>query len=288
MEIMALGSMTAAALSLGYTPGGVSQQMASLERSVGVALFVHVGRRIELTDAGRVLAEHALGILEAERAAKLAVAEVGEHIQAEVRVGVFGTAAASLLPPALAIVKDEHPGIAVRSIEVDVDAATSAVAAGTVRIAFGLDYLDAPIPRDSNVVLVALRAERFRVAVSGRRRSKLRTVSLAELRNEGWVLPPAATHYGLAFRMACRRAGFEPRVVHEVTDTATTLSMVAADLAIAPVTDLMLTLRPQQVSTLPLLEDTSRQIVLAHRKYPLPQPGADAVIAAIRRSVASQ
>ena len=289
VEIMALGSMTAAAVSLGYTPGAVSQQMASLERSVGVALFAHVGRRIELTDAGRVLAEHALGILEAERAAKLAVAEVGEHIQAEVRVGVFGTAAASLLPPALTIVKDENPGIAVRSIEVDVDAATSAVAAGTVRIAFGLDYLDAPIPRDSNVALVALRAERFRVAVAGRRRSKLRTVSLAELRNEGWVLPPAATHYGLAFRMACRRAGFEPRVVHEVTDTATTLSMVAADLAIAPVTDLMLTLRPQQVSTLPLLEDTSRQIVLAYRKYPVPQPGStNAVIAAIRRSVASQ
>ena len=287
-EIRALGSMTATSASLGYTTGAVSQQMASLKRSVGAELFVHVGRRIELTDAGSVLAEHALRILEAERAAKQAVEAVGENIGAEVRVGVFGTAAASLLPPALALVQDEHPGVTVRSIEVDVDAATAAVAAGTVDIAFGLDYFDAPVPRSRDVALVSLRAERFRIAVATRRKSKQRTVSLLELQDEGWVLPPATTHYGLAFRMSCRRVGFEPRVVHEVTDTATSLAMVAADLAIAPVTDLMLALWSQQISTLPLLEDTRREIVLAHRISPAPQPGTAAVIAAIRRSVATQ
>lgn len=287
-EIRALGSMTATAASLGYTPGAVSQQMASLKRSVGAELFVHVGRRIELTDAGSVLAEHALRILEAERAAKQAVEAVGESIRAQVRVGVFGTAAASLLPPALAIVQDEHPGVTVRSIEVDVDAATSAVAAGTVDIAFGLDYLDAPVPRSRDVALVSLRTERFRIAVAARRKSKQRTVSLVELQDEGWVLPPVTTHYGLAFRMSCRRVGFEPRVVHEVTDTATSLAMVAADLAIAPVTDLMLTLWSQRISTLPLLDDTRREIVLAHRINPAPQPGTNVVIAAIRRSVATQ
>lgn len=285
-EIGVRGSMTAAAAALGYTPGAVSQQMAALERAVGVELFVRVGRTVRLTDAGTVLAEHAVRILEAERAAKAALAEVETRISAHVRVGVFGTAAAALLPPALARVQQEHPGITVRSIEVDVDAATSAVAAGTVDIAFGLDYSDAPIPRSADVALVGLRAERFRIAVAASRRTKHRTVSLADLADEAWVLPPAATHYGLAFRMACRRVGFEPRVVHEVTDTATSLAMVAADLGIAPVTDLMLALRSRQVTALPLLEDTSREIVLAYRRDPPPQPGARAVIDAIRHSVA--
>jgi DNA-binding transcriptional LysR family regulator len=288
VEISALGSMTAAAAALGYTAGAVSQQMAALERSVGVDLFVQVGRRIQLTDAGRVLAEHAVRILEAERAAKAALAEVGERISAHVRVGVFGTAAAALLPPALARLQHEQPGVTVRSIEVDVDAATSAVAAGAVDIAFGLDYGDAPIPRSRDVALVGLRSERFRIAVAASREMKHRTVSLVDLADEGWVLPPAATHYGLAIRMACRRAGFEPRVVHEVTDTATSLAMVAADLGIAPVTDLMLALRSRHVTALPLLETTSREIVLAHRRNPMPQPGTMAVIDAIRRSVAEQ
>jgi DNA-binding transcriptional LysR family regulator len=288
VEISTRGSMTAAATALGYTPGAVSQQMASLERLVGVDLFVHVGRRVQLTDAGSVLAEHALRILEAERAAKVALAEVGERITAHVRVGVFGTAAAALLPPALARMQHEQPGVTVRSIEVDVDAATSAVAAGTVDLAFGLDYGDAPIPRSRDVALAGLRSERFRIAVAASRETTHRTVSLADLADEGWVLPPAATHYGLAFRMACRRVGFEPRVVHEVTDTATSLAMVAADLGIAPVTDLMLALRSRQVMALPLLEHTSREIVLAYRRNPRPQPGTGAVIDAIRRSVAEQ
>jgi DNA-binding transcriptional LysR family regulator len=280
--------MTAAADALGYTPGAVSQQMASLERSVGVDLFEHVGRRVQLTDAGRVLAEHAVRILEAERAAKAALAEVGERITAHVRVGVFGTAAAALLPPALTRMQQEQPGITVRSIEVDVDAATSAVSAGTVDLAFGLDYGDAPIPRGRDVALVGLRSERFRIAVAASRKAKYHTVSLADLADEGWVLPPAVTHYGLAIRMACRRVGFEPRVVHEVTDTATSLAMVAADLGIAPVTDLMLALRSRRVMALPLLEHTSREIVLAYRRNPPPQPGTRAVIDAIRRSVAEQ
>lgn len=285
-EISTRGSMTAAATALGYTPGAVSQQMAALERAVGVELFMHVGRGIRLTDAGMVLAEHADRILEAERAAKAALAEVGKRISAQVRVGVFGTAAAALLPPALARVQQEQPGVSVRSIEVDVDAATSAVAAGVVDIAFGLDYGDAPIPRSRDVALVGLRSERFRIAIASSRKAKHQTVSLADLADEGWVLPPAATQYGLAIRMACRRVGFEPRVVHEVTDTATSLAMVAADLGIAPVTDLMLALRSRQVMALPLLEETRREIVLAHRRNPPPQPGARAVIDAIRRSVA--
>lgn len=287
-EIRAAGSMTSAASALGYTPGAVSQQMASLGRTVGVDLLVHVGRRVELTDAGQVLAEHALRILDAERAAKAALVSLGDEINARVRVGVFGTAAAALLPPALAIVRREHPGVTVRSVEVDVDRATAAVASGTVDVAFGLDYGDAPIPRNRDVALVGLRTERFRIAVAATRRTKHRTVSLFDLADEAWLLPPAETQYGLAFRMACRRAGFEPRVEHEVTDTATSLAMVAADLGIAPVTDLMLELRSSRVSTLPLLEDTSRQVVLAHRRNPHPQPGTSAVIDAIRRGVAER
>lgn len=288
VEIRTAGSMRSAASVLGYTPGAVSQQMASLGRAVGVDLLVHVGRRVELTDAGHLLAEHALRILDAERTARSALASLGEVVSAQVRVGVFGTVAAALLPPALAIVRRDHPRITVRSVELDVDEATAAVASGAVDVAFGLDYVDAPIPRSRDVALVGLRTERFRVAVASTRRTKHRTVSLDDLADEAWLLPPAATQYGLAFRMSCRRAGFEPRVEHEVTDTATSLAMVAADLGIAPVTDLMMELRSRRVSTLPLLEDISRQVVLAHRRSPPPQPGTSAVIADIRRSVAER
>ncbi|MGO1399015.1 MAG: LysR family transcriptional regulator, partial [Brevibacterium yomogidense] len=50
-----LGTMTAAAGALGYTPGAVSQHMTALQRTVGVRLLAPTGRRVALTEAGIAL-----------------------------------------------------------------------------------------------------------------------------------------------------------------------------------------------------------------------------------------
>jgi len=281
-------TMTAAAAALGYTTGAVSQQIAALESQVGQPLVSRSGRNVEFTDAGAVLAQHGTALLAAERTAREAVAALAHRRTAQVRIGVFGTAAAILLPPALAELRTHHPGIVVRSVELDVDAAAAEVAGRGVDLAFGVDYPDAPIPRDPDVMLLALRTEDFRLAVSTSdgERPEAAAVSLSEFRDEGWLLPSASTHYGLAMRMACRRAGFEPRVEHEVTDTATTLAMAAAGLGIAPVTQLMLDLRPLGLETVPVAEPVRRVMVLAFRRRPRTQPGLEAVIETIQRVVA--
>lgn len=280
-----LGSMTAAAAALGYTTGAVSQQMAALEKSLGVDLFENVGRRVQLTDAGTVVFEYAGKFLTLEREVQEAIVDSDRSVVAQVRIGVFGTAAAELLPPALTRLRALHTGLSVRTVEVDVDEAASAVESGAVHLAFGVDYSDAPVPRRPSVELRRLRTESFQIAVSSQRTEFSARASLADFADEAWILPPANTQYGLAMRYACRRAGFEPHVEHEVTDTASTLAMVAADLGIAPVTDLMLALRGQGIGTIALREDVRRQLVLAFRGRPRPQPGVRTVIDVISESV---
>ena len=158
VELRKQGTMSAAAAALGYTTGAISQQIAALESQVGRPLLIHTGRQVELTDEGIVLAAQAVIVLDAERAAHEAVAALNEHAGGEVRVGVFGTAAATLLPLALTQLRTDYPHIGVRSVEVDVDAATAEVAAHTVDLAFGVDYPDEPIPRDPGVsLLLAIR-----------------------------------------------------------------------------------------------------------------------------------
>lgn len=280
-----MGSMTAAASALGYTTGAVSQQMAALEKSLKVKLFEHVGRRVQLTDHGAIMFDYAGQILRLEREAQDALRDANESVVALVRIGVFGTAAAELLPPALSLLRRDHPGLTLRTVEVDVDDATAAVETGAVHIAFGVDYSDAPIPRRSAVELRRLRSERFRVAISADRTPMAGPVSLADLADEAWILPPVSSQYGLAMRYACRRSGFEPFVEHEVTDTASSLAMVAADLGIAPVTDLMLALRGQGTQTVTIHQDVRRELVLAHRNSPSPQPGVTAVLDAVTTAV---
>ncbi|MGY1683272.1 LysR family transcriptional regulator [Geodermatophilus sp. SYSU D01176] len=281
------GSMTAAAAALGYTTGAVSQQMAALERSVRAELVTQVGRRVQLTDAGHLLADHAGELLSLARRAEQALAGLPGRPQARVLIGVFGTAAAALLPRALVRVREQCPGVRLRSVEVDVDDATSAVAAGRVDLAFGVDYPQAPIPRAADVALHVLATERFSMATPAGRPAREDPCALRDLADETWILPPAHTSYGRAIRMACRRAGFEPRVDHTVTDTASTLSLVAAGLGVAPVTELMLVLRRDGVATVALTDPLERTIVLAHRRDPAPQPGVRAVVDAVRAAVAT-
>src|SRR5688500_10160863 len=101
VEIRETGSMTAAAATLGYTTGAVSQQMAALQRAVRAELLTQVGRRVRLTDAGHLLADHAANLLSLARQTEQALAALPGRPQARVVIGVFGTAAAALLPPAL-------------------------------------------------------------------------------------------------------------------------------------------------------------------------------------------
>ena len=280
-EISRLGSMTSAARRLGYTVGAVSQQMAALERSAGVALFERAGRRVRITDAGGVLVLHADRLLRAERQARQALEELNTSIVAEVRVGVFATAAAPLLAPVLSRLRHEHPKLVVRCLDIDVDDATAAVSRGELDLAFGLDYDDAPIPRSTDVDLISLRTERFGVASAKSPRRPTAPVSLSSLAHAEWILPPARSHYGLAVRMACRKAGFEPRAAHEVNDTATTLAMVEAGLGVALATELMQRLRPQGVAVSPLIEPMERRIVLV-RQQPNSRPSTAVVIDAVR------
>ncbi|MFB7632188.1 LysR family transcriptional regulator [Streptomyces sp. NPDC056149] len=285
LELTRSRTMTAAAVALGYTPGAVSQHVAALERATGTELVRRAGRRMELTDAGQTLAEHAERILGAQAEAVAALERSRGMVGGRLRLGVFGTAAAMLLPPALRRLAAQHPAVRVVGHEVDVDQAYAEVRAGRVDVALGLDYPDAPLDRDGAVELVRLRSERFSLAMPAGRAPRERErvpLSLAGAARHDWILPPADSYYGRAIRTACRRAGGEPRVVHEMTDTATSLAMVGAGLGVAPLTALMLRLRSEGIVAVPLRETVERHIVVAVGAAARGRPSVTALIAALR------
>lgn len=294
VELGRRGTVTAVAAALGYTPGGVSQQIAALERATGRELLRRAGRRVELTEAGRTLAEHAERILAAEAEAMAAVERTRTEITGILRVALFATAAADILPEALRRAREAHPGLEVRSRDMEVDDVYDAVASGTVDLALGLDYPDVPIPRDPGLRVRHLRTERFALALPpgtyterfaptvppGTYADRPPTpLPLAATEPLPWILPSPSTYYGRAIRTACRRAGFEPRVHHEVTDTAATLALVEAGVGVATVTDLMLRLRPSRVDVLPLAPAPERHIVMVYRTASASLPTLTSLVA---------
>jgi DNA-binding transcriptional LysR family regulator len=264
-ELARRGTMVAVAEELGYTPGAVSQQIAALEKSVNTRLITKVGRKVVLTDAGTVLAEHADRVLAAERAALDAVLNVRDHVAAPVLVGTFGSTAAALLPAVVARAHDAYPQMRLRSSELDVDDALDAVARGRVDAAFGLDYPSMPLPRVPGIDIITLREERFSLAVSPGAYG-MRTESRIDLRDAAdwnWILPPSQTQYGAAMRTVCRQHGFEPATSHEIIDTAVTLALVAKGLGVAPVTDMMIGLNSSvPIIRIALVQKIVRKVVL--------------------------
>ena len=165
-ELVRRGTLAAAAEHLGYTPGAVSQHLASLEAALGVALVERSGRHLVLTDAGRVMAEHAEELLTAEARAVSATRSAHDAVAGPLVVGTWGSTAATLLAPIVQRMSAEFPEVSISSREVDLDSATASVRYGEVDVAFGLDYPDAPMPGSKSIQLVRLQPEKFAIAVA--------------------------------------------------------------------------------------------------------------------------
>ncbi|MGW4125455.1 LysR family transcriptional regulator [Nocardia sp. NPDC004711] len=289
-ELSQSGTMTAAAQKLGYTPGAVSQQIAALEKTVDAQLITRTGRRVVLTDAGVVLAEHAGRLLSAEQQALDAVQSVQSEVAGPLLLGTFGSTAAALLPPVVAASRERYPELALSSQELDVDEVVAAVRRREVDLAIGLDYPNTPMPRDPDVDVITVRTERLGLAVAARSCGipSDTCVDLREAAGWEWIMPPDTTPFGRSLRTACRQEGFEPVVRHEVADAAVALTLASRGLGAAFVTDMMAALNPSvPIVRLGLHQTITRHIVLIRRTGSDLRPAVRAVTAITRAIVDS-
>jgi DNA-binding transcriptional LysR family regulator len=110
------GSFGGAARELGYTQSAVSQQIAQLERIVGQRLFHRPGgpRPVEPTEAGLLLLGHADSIVAQLDAARADMAALAEGEAGTLRVGIYQSVGARLLPALLTRFRAQWPRVGVR------------------------------------------------------------------------------------------------------------------------------------------------------------------------------
>ena len=109
------GSFGAAARELGYTQSAVSQQIAQLERLVGQKLVDRPGgpKRVSLTEAGRLLRRHADAIVAQLDAAEADMAALAQGEAGPLRVGIYQSVGARILPGLLRRFKQDWPRVEV-------------------------------------------------------------------------------------------------------------------------------------------------------------------------------
>jgi len=109
-------SFSAAAETLHMAQPSLSDQIRRLEAELGVALFARGGRRLELTEAGRLLVPEAERTLAAAQAAADSVREVRTLTGGTATFGTFGNAPYYLLSDLVQDFRSRYPGVKVRLI----------------------------------------------------------------------------------------------------------------------------------------------------------------------------
>jgi DNA-binding transcriptional LysR family regulator len=231
-EVARCGSIAGAASSLGYTPSAVSQQLTKLEREVGVSLLDRGPRSVELTEAGRRLADHTDIVLARLREAEAEIRELG-GVEC-VRLASFATAEVTLVPDAAARLRRRHPSVELSLRELDPLVSLEQLRDRETDLALVLDYEFVPLPERHGITRMLLLEEALNVMLpSDHPLASKRAVALTELAGEPWIRRTRRSFCHPFTVRACRAAGFEPRIGAEVDDQRALERLVAGGVGIA-------------------------------------------------------
>lgn len=227
------GSFSQAATRLGYAQSAISQQISTLERAVGHRLVERPGgpRSVSLTEAGKVLLEHAGHIIARLAAAKADLDAMAAGDAGVLRVGTFQSASARLLPPTLAQFRTAWPDINVELHNEPVGTQLEAlIRAGQADLAFA-DL--AVIDEASHAMVELIRDPEVLITAPDHPLAQADIVDLADLAGVRMISMPIDDSCAIRTARALERVGVEPDVVFRSDDNLTTQRLVAIGLGVA-------------------------------------------------------
>jgi molybdate transport repressor ModE-like protein len=290
-EVARRGSFSDAADALGYTQSAVSQQIAALEREVGVPLLDR-HRGVRPTGAGEVLLRHADVILArvADAEAELRALRGGEA--GPLRMVTFPTAGSTIVPPAIARFRALHPAVELTLVPMEVPDGRAALEAGDCDLALLVEDPDEGTdggwagvrPQEDPFDRIRLLDDRMDVMLpAGHPLASRRRIRLEELREDAWILgrrdyvPDEAI-----FDRACRRAGFEPQMAFESDDYLAIQGFVAAGVGIALIPGMALVTLRDDVVVRDLERPPYRRVVAAVDARAWRSPAVGAMLDLVR------
>ncbi|MFC3995609.1 LysR substrate-binding domain-containing protein [Nocardiopsis sediminis] len=286
-KVIETGSVTAAAGELNYTPSAVSQQLRRLEAEVGQPLLQRLARGVVPTEAGEVLAAHARRVQAQLAAAEADLAEVAGLRRGSVAIGTFPTVGSSLLPLVVRQFKAEHPRIRISVQSARLDLLMDMLARGEVGLSLLWDYEWNRLPGGEFELTDLLEDPTVLVVSADHRVARRRTVTMAELAGEEWIVREQDHPVAEVLERSCRSAGFKPRIAFHANDYQEAQAMVSVGLGIALAPRTAVANRNPDVrivsvgSTAP-----SRRVVVARRRDRVSAPSEKEMLRVMREVAA--
>jgi DNA-binding transcriptional LysR family regulator len=260
------GSFGRAAAALGFSQAAVSQQVAALEKAVGMALFDRPGgpRPARLTPAGALLLEHAQAVLDQLATAQRQLEDLRAGVGGRLRVGTFQSVSVKLLPRIVADLRREAPGV---DIELHQSDDNPELLTGVASDDFDLSFVLGPV-RDPGIEAADLCTDPF-VAVVAAEDCPVASgpYPLRLLDNAACIGQDVDDACQRLVDTGLRGAGVAVRYVFRSNDNSAVQAMVAARMGVSIMPLLAVDLDDPTVHVHPLRPSIPpRRVCLARRR----------------------
>ena len=258
-------NFTRAAETLGIAQPPLSRQIRELEKELGVELFDRESRPVALSDAGRLLLDHAQRVVNATRQLKAAIKLHVEGGGRRFVIGFVGSTIYGPVPDLIRRFREAAPQVEIDLIEMNTVVQIAALKDGRIDAGFGrLRFEDPAIRRH----LIA--RERLLMALPAGHPLALRgqPISLTNLSGEPLILYPSEPRPSYADQLLAvlKDHGVHPGSTREVRELQTALGLVAAGAGIAIVPATVQRLRRDDIVYRPIAErDAVSPIIVSWR-----------------------
>ena len=222
------GNFTRAAEALRMAQPPLSRQIQQFEAELGLALFERGSRPVRLTDAGRLVFEQAVQVLERAEEIKALAKRLREADRTHLSMGFVASTLYGYLPELIRRYRDARPGVELTLVELTTFEQIAALKEGRIDVGFGrIQFEDAALER------LLLRNERLIVALPASHKllGLQRALRLDDLADSPLIVYPKAPRPSYADQVLAlfRARDLRPDMIFEVRELQTALGLVAAE-----------------------------------------------------------
>lgn len=226
VRVAELGSFSKAALVLDTVQPALSRQVRQLETDLRVTLLERTGRGVVLTEAGKRLFEHSVGILQLVARAREAVESSRDELVGRVVVGLPPSVGRELTLPLVETFERQWPKARLAIVEGLSAHVSEWIATGRVDV--GLVHNPEPQPAIETEPLHSEPLCLVSAASKGRARVLRGPVPLADLPHYPLVIPERSHAIRRTLEAQAALAGFKLNIAWEISSVPAILSLVGS------------------------------------------------------------
>lgn len=251
-----------AATRLHMSQPPLSLHIRNLESLMGVQLLYRTKRSVSLTPSGKFFLEKVQPLLGELRDAVDMAQRIEMGHTGKLVIGFVASTAYTVLPPIMIEFRRFEPDCRVDLCQLSLHAQLEALRSGAIDVG----VLRPPVV-DPLIQTELLVREPFIVAVPADHAfAARRSVKVEAMMNEPIIMPPRTSVLFKAIQHCFHSAGFEPRIIQEVTGLKTILGLVSAGMGVSLVPASSRRVQMQNVVFRPMMRPPVAETVLAWRK----------------------